>query len=205
MPVARLAWRYRSEIAPAALAGAVLAAGWWLHAAHHGWWPFLLIASDFAAFAAFIMGSRVGLTRLADRVYVAIVALAVGGWLAIALILGPLTSSTLLALLLGALIFAIPWWGSQRRRARARMHRAFDAWPEIAQAVGLPGSKIQSARAELWGWRAQVKLPFGQTSADLIARIPEIESALGTYRGAVSVYSGTSGRANWCELRVLDN
>ena len=32
--LARLAWRYRSEIAPATTAGAVLAAGWWLHHGH---------------------------------------------------------------------------------------------------------------------------------------------------------------------------
>ncbi len=32
--LARFAWRYRSEIAPATTAGAVLAAGWWLHHGH---------------------------------------------------------------------------------------------------------------------------------------------------------------------------
>ena len=50
--LARLAWRYRSEIAPAVMAGAILAAGWWLHAAYPGWWPLLLIVSDLAAFGA---------------------------------------------------------------------------------------------------------------------------------------------------------
>jgi S-DNA-T family DNA segregation ATPase FtsK/SpoIIIE len=32
--LARWAWRYRSEIAPATTVGAVLAAGWWLHHGH---------------------------------------------------------------------------------------------------------------------------------------------------------------------------
>jgi len=32
--LARWAWRYRSEIAPATTAGAVLAVGWWLHHGH---------------------------------------------------------------------------------------------------------------------------------------------------------------------------
>jgi S-DNA-T family DNA segregation ATPase FtsK/SpoIIIE len=36
------------------------------------------------------------------------------------------------------------------------------------------------------------------------ARIPAIESALGTYRGAVRVYPTVDGKANRCELRVLD-
>jgi hypothetical protein len=44
----------------------------------------------------------------------------------------------------------------------------------------------------------------GQTIADVIVRIPAIESALGTYRGAVRVYRTRDDRANWCELRVLD-
>jgi S-DNA-T family DNA segregation ATPase FtsK/SpoIIIE len=37
--LARLAWRYRSEIAPATTAGAVLVAGWWLHHGHTSQWP----------------------------------------------------------------------------------------------------------------------------------------------------------------------
>ena len=38
----------------------------------------------------------------------------------------------------------------------------------------------------------------------MTARIPAIESALGTYRGAVRVYPTGDGKANRCELRVLD-
>ena len=78
------------------------------------------------------------------------------------------------------------------------------AWPDIAKAIGLPGSKIQSASVDLWGWRARVRLARGQTIADVTARIPAIESALGTYRGAVRVYPTGDGKANRCELRVLD-
>jgi S-DNA-T family DNA segregation ATPase FtsK/SpoIIIE len=204
MLLMRLAWRYRSEIVPAVMAGVVLAAGWWLHAAHPGWWPFLLVVSDLAAFALAMFGGHIRLTRLAERLYAAAAALAVGGWLAIAAILGPLASPMLPILLFGALIFAVPWWAHRRRRARAQMQRAFAPWPDIARAVGLPGAKIQSARVDLWGWRARVKLAYGQTIADLTAGIPAIESALGTYRGAISIHSAGDGKANWCELRVLD-
>ena len=38
----------------------------------------------------------------------------------------------------------------------------------------------------------------------MTARIPAIESGLGTYRGAVRVYPTRDGKANRCELRVLD-
>ena len=202
--LARLAWRYRSEIAPATTAGAAFGAGWWLHAAHSHWWAFVLGVSDVAASALFVFGGRIGLTRLAERVYAAAAVLAAGAWLAVAALIGPLASPLPQVLGLGALILAVPWWAHRRRRAKARVQRALAAWPEITKAVSLPGSKIQSASVDLWGWRARLRLARGQTIADVTARIPAIESALGTYRGAVRVYPTGDGKANRCELRVLD-
>jgi hypothetical protein len=58
--LARYAWRYRSEIAPAVTAGAVLAAGGWLHHGHHSLWPWLLAASDLAALVLFKLGAHPG-------------------------------------------------------------------------------------------------------------------------------------------------
>ena len=202
--LARLAWRYRSEIAPAATAGAALGAGWWLHATHPHWWAFLLAVSDLAASALFLFGGRVGLPRLAERFYAAATVLMAGGWLAVAGLLGPFTSPMPQVLGLGAFLLAVPWWAHRRRRARARVQRAIAAWPDIAKAVSLPGSKMQSATVDLWGWRARLRLARGQTIADATARIPAIESALGTYRGAVRIHPTGDGKANRCELRVLD-
>ena len=203
--LARLAWRYRSEIAPATTAGAVLAAAWLAPPRRTpAWWPWLLAASDLAALALFVFGARIGLPRLAERVYAAAAVLAAGGWLAVAALLGPFTSPLPQVLGVGALVLAVPWWAHRRRRAKVRVQRALAAWPDIAKAIGLPGSKIQSASVDLWGWRARVRLARGQTIADVTARIPAIESALGTYRGAVRVYPTGDGKANRCELRVLD-
>ena len=36
--LARGAWRYRSELAPLAVAAALVAAAWWLHATRPHWW-----------------------------------------------------------------------------------------------------------------------------------------------------------------------
>ena len=202
--LARWAWRYRSEIAPAATACAVLGAGWWLHETHRHWWPWLLTVSDLAAVALVMFGARLGLLRLAERIYAAAVTLAAGGWLAASALLGPFTSPLPQALGVGAVILAVPWWAHRRRRARARVQRTIAAWPDISKVIGLPGSKIQSAAVDVWGWRARVKLARGQTIADLTARMPAIESALGTYRGAVRVHPTRDGKANRCELRVLD-
>jgi S-DNA-T family DNA segregation ATPase FtsK/SpoIIIE len=194
--LARLAWRYRSEIAPATTAGAVLAAAWWLHHGHDSLWTWLLAASDLTALALFIRGGRIGLSKMVERVYAAVAVLAAGGWLAVAALLGPFTWPMPHVLGIGALILAVPWWMHRRRRARVRVQRAVAAWPDISKAIGLPGSKIQSAGVDLWGWRARVRLARGQTIADVTARIPAIESALGTYRSAVRVYPTGDGKAN---------
>jgi hypothetical protein len=58
---------------------------------------------------------------------------------------------------------------------------------------------------DLWGWRARFRLARGQTIADVTARIPAIESGLGTFRGAVRVYPTPDDLANRCELRVLNS
>jgi hypothetical protein len=45
----------------------------------------------------------------------------------------------------------------------------------------------------------------GQTIADVIAKIPALESRFGTYRDAIRVYPTPDDPANRCELRVLDH
>jgi S-DNA-T family DNA segregation ATPase FtsK/SpoIIIE len=57
---------------------------------------------------------------------------------------------------------------------------------------------------DVWGWRARFALARGQTIADVLAKLPAIESALGTHRGAVRVYPTPDDLANRFELRVLD-
>ena len=61
-----------------------------------------------------------------------------------------------------------------------------------------------SAMVDVWGWRARLRLARGQTITDVTARIPAIESALGTFRGAVRVYPTPDDLANRCEIRALD-
>jgi S-DNA-T family DNA segregation ATPase FtsK/SpoIIIE len=57
---------------------------------------------------------------------------------------------------------------------------------------------------DVWGWRARFALARGQTIQDVVARVPAIESALGTFRGAVRVQPTRDDKANRFELRVLD-
>jgi len=49
-------------------------------------------------------------------------------------------------LLAGAgLVLSVPWWAHRRRRAKVRVERALAVWPDVAAAVGLAGSRVQSA------------------------------------------------------------
>jgi S-DNA-T family DNA segregation ATPase FtsK/SpoIIIE len=151
-----------------------------------------------------IFGSRMGLATRIERIYAAAVALASGAWLSAATAAGPGTAPLPQALIFGGSLLAVPWWTHRRRRARVRVERKLDAWPDIARAVGLVGSQVMSAAVDVWGWRARIRLARGQTITDVIAKIPALESALGTFRGAIRVYPTPDDLANRCELRVLE-
>jgi hypothetical protein len=200
----RWAGRYRSELAPVLAAVTVMLTAWWLHGAHARWWPLILAGAVIAACAAMVLGRRLGLPVLPERLYAATALLAAGGWAAAATIAGPFVSPLPQALAVTGAVLGVPWWAHRRRRARVRVERKLAAWPDIARAVGLPGSQVMSAMVDVWGWRARFRLARGQTITDVISRLPAIESGLGTHRGAARVLATADDLANRFELRVLD-
>jgi len=125
--LARVAWRYRSELAPVFTAGAVLGAGWWAHLAHPGWWAHLLGVSAVSTWVLVTFGARVGLPALSERVYAGMVTFAAGSWIAAAALLGPFRSPLPQVLCVGALVLAVPWWAHRRRRAKVRVQRTLDS------------------------------------------------------------------------------
>jgi hypothetical protein len=200
----RWAWRYRSELAPFGITCLLVCAAWWLHSARPHWWGFVLGISAIVAWLLAAFGARAGLTSLIERLYAAGATLIAGAWISAATVLNPFAPPLVQALAIGMPILSVPWWAHRRRRARVRVERKLEAWPDIAKTVGLAGSQVMSAIVDVWGWRARFRLARGQTIADVIAKIPAIESGLGTFRGAVRVYPTPDGLANRCELRVLD-
>jgi hypothetical protein len=202
--LARWAWRYRSELAPLCVTLVIVGAAWWLHATRPHWWIFVAVLAGVAAWAAALFGGRFGLAARIERVYAAITIYAAGVWLSAATALGPFVTPLPQALAVAALSLSVPWWTHRRRRARVRVERKLQAWPDIAKAIGLAGSQVMSATVDVWGWRARFRLARGQTITDVVARIPAIESGLGTFRGAVRVYPTPDDLANRCEIRVLD-
>jgi S-DNA-T family DNA segregation ATPase FtsK/SpoIIIE len=201
----RCLWRYRSELAPVGVGLGTLIAASILHASHPRYWPFMVIVTVGLGAGLIVAGRRVGLATRAERLYAATVVAAVGGWLAAGTGIGPTRNPLPPILLLVGPVLAVPWWAHRRRRAKVRVERTLEVWPEIAQAVGLAGSRVQSVLIDVWGWRARFGLARGQTIADVIAKVPAIESGLGTYRGAVRVYPTSDNMANRFELRVLDS
>lgn len=208
--IGRAVWRYRSELAPIVVAALTATTAALLHRSHPSAWPWLAVATvgGIALLAApqpeWARKSWAVLDRPAERAYAALVFAAVGGWLTAATIIGPgLAPMPAIAIALTA-VCGIPWWTSRRRRAKVRVDRLLESWPVIATAVGLSGSQVISAVVDVWGWRARLRLARGQTISDVIAKVPGLESGLGTFRGALRVYPTPDDLANRCELRVLD-
>jgi DNA translocase FtsK/SpoIIIE-like protein len=202
--LARLAWRYRSELAPLALAVLLALAAWVLHVIHPGWWTATAAIAAATSASLATVGRRVGLPTRGEQVYAAVTVAAAGGWLAAATAIGPWVPPLPLVLLCGGVVLSVPWWAHRRRRARVRVERLLAVWPDIAQAVGLAGSRVMSAVVDVWGWRARFALARGQTINDVIAKLPVIESGLGTFRGAARVLPTPDDLANRFELRVLN-
>ena len=202
--LARWAWRYRSELAPVAVAAAIAGAAWWLHRTRPHWWALVAALAGVAAWAVAMFGARWRLPARIERVYAAVTIYAAGIWLGAATALGPSMPPLPQAGVIGAVILSIPWWAHRRRRAKVRLERKLQAWPDIARAIGLAGAEIMSATVDVWGWRARFRLARGQTIRDVTAKIPAIESGLGTFRGAVRVYPTPDDLAHRCEIRVLE-
>jgi S-DNA-T family DNA segregation ATPase FtsK/SpoIIIE len=197
----RWLYRYRSELAPvttAALLGATAAI---LHPRHSGSWPAALATT--MILAAVIAGGKRWLDRAIERLYGAAVTVGGGVWLAAGIAHGPTSPPLPGLLLLGMLAGGAPWWWHRRRRARVRIERTISAWPDLADTIGLAGSQVMSAMVDLWGWRARLALKRGQTVADVVNKLPAIESGLRVRPGSVRVEADPA-RADHCLIHILE-
>ncbi len=221
--IARWARRHRSAFLPFTVTGSAVATAALAHPHHARWWitaacltvlltvllgiPHRLLwerpAGRFTSGMLARMWAVCGIDRPAERAYAAIVTAFAGGWLSSGIALGPATRPLPQIAGIGTVILGIPWWAHRRRRARVRIERTIQAWPSIADAAGLPGSRIASAAGDAWGWTARVILRKGGTAEEAIAKIPAIESGLGVRRGSVRVIPDGS-RADRFTLRVIE-
>ena len=175
-------FRYRSELAPVTAACSLAVAGLLLHLSHPDTWPWIAAVTACAAFSAARWGMPWRLDRPEERIYASAVTTVAGAWLAAATAHGPGRSPLPAVLVVTTLALAVPWWTHRRRRARVRVDRIVHSWPDIAEAVGLAGSRVMSAVVDTWGWRARMALRHGQSITDVVAHgshLPGVEHEVG--------------------------
>ncbi len=217
------AYRHRSAFAPFLITAADYAAAAYTHRHHpHYWIPVLVLTLMTAIVAGmphrilwahpsmkFTAGliSRAwlacGIDRTAERIYATTVITACGGWLTAAIAEGPTMKPLPSIAAIGAILLGIPWWAHRRRRARVRAIRTMQAWPNLADNMGLPGSRITSVVIDAWGWTGRVILRTGTTAAQAVNQLPAIESGLGIRPGTARAIPDTA-RADRVILRVIE-
>ena len=221
--IGRWAWRHRTAFVPFAITVAVCAAAACAHPHHARYWlpvagltllavillgiPHRMLrarpAGQAAARALARMWAACGIDRGIERAYAAAVAAVAGGWLSAAIAAGPATKPLPLVAELGTVVLGIPWWFHRRRRAKARIERTIAAWPEVADNAGLPGTEILSVVVDAWGWTARVLLRRGITAAQVISRIPALESGLKLRPGSLRIFADGK-RADRFVMRVIE-
>jgi S-DNA-T family DNA segregation ATPase FtsK/SpoIIIE len=222
--ISKWVYRHRSAFAPFLITAAEYTAAAYTHRHHpHYWIPVLVLTLMTAIVAGmphrimwahpsmkFTAGliSRAwqacGVDRTPERIYATIVIAAGGGWLTAAIASGPAVKPLPAIAAIGTVVLGIPWWAHRRRRARVRAIRTMQAWPQLAENMGLPGSRISSIAADTWGWTGRVILRKGTTAAHAINQLPAIESGLGIRPGTARAVPDPA-RADRVILRVIEN
>lgn len=220
----RFAYRHRSAFLPLVIAAGAFGLAAILHRHHPGLWVLTAVVTPTAAFVLAIphrllwanppgklaagaltrAWEACGITRPVERAYVATVVVTSGGWLSVAIAIGPTAKPLPAVAEIGTTILGIPWWAHRRRRARVRIERTIQAWPGLAENMGLPGSRIASSTGDAWGFTARVILRKGSTAAQAINQILAIESGLGLRPGSVRALPDPA-RADRVILRVIES
>ena len=215
--------RHRSAFAPLAVMLAVFITAGVIHRHHPRYWlavvaitavvtiltgiPHRLLwaspAGRFTATGLTRVWEACGIDRPIERIYATAVIAVAGGWLAAAIAIGPSVKPLPAIAVIATVLLGIPWWAHRRRRARVRAVRTMQAWPGMAENIGLPRSRIASVVVNAWGWTARVILRKGTTAAQAIEKLPAIESGLGLRPGSARAIPDAR-RADRFVLRVIE-
>jgi S-DNA-T family DNA segregation ATPase FtsK/SpoIIIE len=112
--------------------------------------------------------------------------------------------AALLAVVAAAVLVAVRrLWRHWRRREPAA--DLVSDWPELAEGLQLSGSVVLGVQRDHGGQTVRLQLNRfrGQTSSDLVTKLPRLESALRVRPGAVRVLPNAE-RADHCTLRVVE-
>jgi hypothetical protein len=200
-----LGWRYRHELAPFYLAlGLAMFAGM-AHDYAQRWWPLALLLGSAVTAAAWHWLAD----RQSERAYVLAVGAVATAWTTIAWWASPWHDWLVLTAVAGGIS---RWWHYRRRgklsvqrgaprRARRELRRIVKHWPELAEYMELSGSHVQHAEADAIGFTFTLALRAGLTAADVMGKLPRVESVLETRPGAARLLPDPA-RAHRALLRV---
>jgi S-DNA-T family DNA segregation ATPase FtsK/SpoIIIE len=194
--LARLAWRYRSELAPAWTALALLVICTLVRPVFYGpglGWKLaaLTLVTVGAASGLWQWGSVLRLDREVERAYAAVLTLAAGLWFALATVLGPLRNSVLAIWLAGSIVAAAPWWWHRRiRRSQRRAESVITAWRADLERHE-EGSVLSRPRFDGdGGFEILWQLAPGRVLEDIRSAVDRLESLLDLRPGAIEVSQG---------------
>lgn len=198
-------WKFRRQLAPLAIIACTWLAGELAHGARV---QLVLVLLVFAGAVAWLF-TRKWLDEHRERVYAAVVTVAVLAWLLVATLRG--VEPPMPAVLVGSgCLLAMPWWW--RHRFRNTMleepdSSPVDVWTERVASTGkaLPGSWLSDVQRIECGWRGRIRLVAGDKSTDdAVASTLRIASAYEKPAPQVIVEPTTDGIASHAQLTVLD-
>ncbi|GAA0967500.1 helix-turn-helix domain-containing protein [Actinocorallia libanotica] len=189
----RAAWRYRVELTPFGIALVLWTVA--VQVSRHPdrvWLVVLTIAILVVLVRA--RASRLGLNRRSHRCYAAAVIVMAAGWTTAVAVMGSTRHAFAIHLVLTGLL-AVPWWrwrairakvaveligmaATQRRRAINRAAGLVRDWEAVALAAKIPGSRLQTIKADAYSMTLTVVLRHGSTADDLTGNLRRLESAL---------------------------
>jgi len=206
----RFAWRYRHELGPfyVVLALATVAG------IGHEYAPALWLAALPLGGAVTAALCYWRTDRTVERIYVAAVGAAATLWTMAAWWASPGHDWLVLPALAGAVAAGVPHWWHYRRRGkitvrrgapraiRRELRRIVKNWPELADYMELAGSHVQRADADEVGMTFTLALRAGLTAADVLGKLPRVESVLQTRPGAARLLPDPD-RADRVFLRLV--
>jgi hypothetical protein len=184
----RLAWRYRSELAPVGAGASLLVGATAFHLAGPQWWWTALPAGAVLVSAAATWTIHPRRNRLVgrrdhERRWIALIGTAATVWLAAAWHSGA-GVLPLRAFGIGVIAASCPWWWHRRRRSK--LSRRVENWERHAKAAKLPYSEVQSAEYGEGGYALRLAL-HGHTVEEVRRNLGRLAMTLRARPGSVRV------------------
>ncbi|GAA3238243.1 hypothetical protein [Actinocorallia longicatena] len=191
--IARVAWRYRVELAPFAIALVLWTVAVQVSRHPDRVWTVVPVVV-LAVGLIFRNADRLRLDRPSHRRYAAAVGTAAVAWTTAVAVVGPGGQAFACHLALTG-VLAVPWWRwravrgkvavtlasmgkPERQRAIRRATTLVRDWEAVALAAKVPGSRLQAIAADGYSMTFTVVLRHGSTAEDLTGNLRRLESAL---------------------------